>query len=159
MDTEYSHVDFRILSRLKDLGMSQVQLSKETGLSTTAMSSYCTGKRVPETSALYRLAKALQTSMEWILTGEDSTIEDFSAPIPICDDAPLESEEADLIAMYRLLPDHKKEDAFDVIYTFYQKHVERKKESIYWTYKADKLKQKSTAAGPDLSGSGQSGIA
>ena len=152
MDTEYSQVDSRILLRLRALGMSQVQLSKETGLSTTAMSSYCTGKRVPETSALYRLAKALKTSMEWILTGEDLTTENPPAPIPACDDAPLESDEADLIAMYRLLPDYKQEDVFDIVHTLYQRHVERKKESIYWTYKADRLKRESTAAGDGSQG-------
>lgn len=146
MEAEYSHVDFRILSKLKALGMSQVQLSRETGLSTTALSSYCTGKRVPETSALYRLAKTLQTSMEWILTGEDLTNEESALPIPTCDDTPLESEEADLIAMFRLLPSYEREDLFDLVYFKYKKHVEKKMESIYWTYKEDRLKRKSAAA-------------
>ena len=77
----------------------------------------------------------------------------------VCDGSPLEDEEADLVAMYRLLPDHKKEDAFDIICTLYQKHVERKKESIYWTYKADKLRRKSTASDSDSSDSGQGVIA
>ncbi|WP_302620439.1 helix-turn-helix domain-containing protein [uncultured Oscillibacter sp.] len=146
MEAEYSHVDFRILSKLKALGMSQVQLSRETGLSTTALSSYCTGKRVPETSALYRLAKTLQTSMEWILTGEDLTNEESALPIPTCDDTPLESEEADLVAMFRLLPSYEREDLFDLVYFKYKKHVEKKMESIYWTYKEDRLKRKSAAA-------------
>ena len=146
MEAEYSHVDFRILSKLKALGMSQVQLSRETGLSTTALSSYCTGKRVPETSALYHLAKTLQTSMEWILTGEDLTNEESALPIPTCDDTPLESEEADLVAMFRLLPSYEREDLFDLVYFKYKKHVEKKMESIYWTYKEDRLKRKSAAA-------------
>ena len=82
--------------------------------------------------------------MEWILTGEDLTTEDSFVPIPTCDDTPLKPEEADLIAMYRLLPDYKQEDVFDIVHTLYQRHVERKKESIYWTYKADRLKREST---------------
>ena len=146
MEAEYSHVDFRILSILKALGMSHVQLSRETGLSTNSLSSYCTGKRVPETSALYRLAKTLQTSMEWILTGEDLTNEESALPIPTCDDTPLESEEADLVAMFRLLPSYEREDLFDLVYFKYKKHVEKKMESIYWTYKEDRLKRKSAAA-------------
>ena len=156
MEAEYSHVDVRILSKLKTLGKSQVQLSKETGLSTTALSSYCTGKRVPETSALYRLAKALQTSMEWILTGEDLTNEDSAVPIPTCDDTPLKSEEADLIAMFRLLPSYEREDLFDLVYFKYKKHVEKKMESIYWTYADERGKTKPTSAPGDDS---QSGIA
>ena len=43
-------------------------------------------------------------------------------------------EEADLIAMYRLLPEEQQEDIFDLVHLKYRKHVERKKESIYWTY-------------------------
>jgi len=50
MDIQYSYVGDRIISRLKELGMSQVVLGRETGLSTTAISAYCTGKRVPETT-------------------------------------------------------------------------------------------------------------
>lgn len=49
--------------------------------------------------------------MEWILTGEDLTTEDSpdsSMPIPTCDDTPLQSEEADLIAMFRLLPEEER---------------------------------------------------
>ena len=75
----------------------------------------------------------------------------------LCDGSPLDEEEADLVAMYRLLPDYRKEDVFDIVHTIYQKHVERKKESIYWTHKANKLKQKATDAVSD--GSGQGGIA
>lgn len=61
--------------------------------------------------------------------------------------------------MFRLLPEEEREDIFDIVHLKYKRRVERKRESIYWTYKADRLKQKSTAAGSDLSGSGQSGIA
>ena len=51
-----------------------------------------------------------------------------------CDGSPLTDEEADLIAMFRLLPSHEQEDIFDLVYFKYKKHVERKAESIYWTY-------------------------
>ncbi len=36
--------------------------------------------------------------------------------------------------MYRLLPEEQREDIFDLVHLKYRKHVERKKESIYWTY-------------------------
>ena len=45
----------------------------------------------------------------------------------ICDGSPLEGEEADLIAMYRLLPEEQREDIFDLVHLKYRKHVERKK--------------------------------
>ena len=84
--------------------------------------------------------------MEWILTGEDLTNEESALPSPTCDDTPLESEEADLVAMFRLLPSYEREDLFDLVYFKYKKHVEKKMESIYWTYKEDRLKRKSAAA-------------
>lgn len=46
---------------------------------------------------------------------------------------------------------------FDQLHCLYRKYVERKKESIYWTYKEDKLKQKATSTA--LDGDGQGGIA
>ncbi len=51
-----------------------------------------------------------------------------------CDGSPLEDEEADLIAMYRLLPIYEQEDFFDLVYFKYKKHVEKKEASIYSTY-------------------------
>ncbi len=42
--------------------------------------------------------------------------------------------EADLIAMFRLLPSYEREDFFDLIYFKYKKHVEKKEGSIYSTY-------------------------
>lgn len=139
MEVQYSNIGSRITARLKELGKTQVMLCQETGLSTTAMSSYCTGKRVPETTALYRLSKALKTSMEWLLIGEDATSEDITsedvrASLPSCDGSKLDDSEADLVAMFRLLPSHEREDLFDLTYFKYKKYVERKKESIYWTY-------------------------
>lgn len=114
----------------------------------------------PRLESVVAVANYLQVSIDYLALGvcEKTTADETTSTGPsqasilkeksrlTCDGSPLEDEEADLVAMYRLLPDYKKEDAFDVIYTFYQKHVERKKESIYWTYKADRLKQKATAA-------------
>ena len=57
---------------------------------------------------------------------------------------------ADLVAMYRLLPDHQQEDAFDLVYFKYKKHVEQKMESIYWTYTEDR---KGSKGGPAEDGS------
>ena len=36
--------------------------------------------------------------------------------------------------MFRLLPSHEREDVFDLVYFKYKKYVEKKMESIYWTY-------------------------
>ena len=69
-----------------------------------------------------------------------------------CDGSPLSGEETDLIAMYRLLPCYVREDIFELIFFHYKKHVEKKKESIYWTYAADR--EEKSDPGEDESTSG-----
>ncbi len=145
MEIVFSDVGNRISKRIKELGMRQLNICNKTGLSTTALSQYCTGKRVPDTVSLYKIATALGVSMEWILTGEDATNEN-SRPVPLdleavkqeqglaCDGSPLNNVEADLIAMFRLLPSEEQEDVFDIVHLKYKRRVERKRESIYWTY-------------------------
>lgn len=111
----------------------------------------------PRLESVITVANYLQVSIDYLALGVCENTTEEGTPTSInqaevlkeksrltCDGSPLEDEEADLVAMYRLLPDHKKEDAFDIICTLYQKHVERKKDSIYWTYKEDRLKQKGT---------------
>ncbi|WP_270815200.1 helix-turn-helix domain-containing protein [Hungatella effluvii] len=148
MNTHHSYVGNRIISRLKELGKSQVVLCHETGLSTTAVSAYCTGKRVPETTALYQIAKALKTSMEWILVGEittneDITNEDIRPVLPLCDSSPLNEMEADLVAMFRLLSEGQQDEVFDLLYFKYKRHIEDKKGSISSTYRNENKQQKS----------------
>ena len=113
--------------------------------STTALSQYCTGKRVPDTVSLYKIATALGVSMEWVLTGEDVTNEN-SQPAPpdleavkreqglLCDGSPLSSLETDLVAMFRLLPEEEREDVFDIVHLKYKRRLGKKAGSIYWTY-------------------------
>ncbi len=134
-------------------GLTQGQLAKATGVSPGNVGDWESGKSKPGYNALAALARIFEVSADYLLELDTTPaktsdgLSRYKAEQGLsCDGSPLEAEEADLVAMYRLLPDHKKEDAFDIIYTLYQKHVERKKESIYWTYKADKLKQKSTVA-------------
>lgn len=64
----------------------------------------------------------------------------------LCDGSPLNDEETDLVAMYRLLPVHVRENMFDQVFCLYRKYVERKRESIYWTYVEDRDAEKSGPA-------------
>ncbi|MCQ5026820.1 helix-turn-helix transcriptional regulator [Oscillibacter valericigenes] len=145
MEIVFSDVGNRISKRIKGLGMRQLDICNKTGLSTTALSQYCTGKRVPDTVSLYKIAIALGVSMEWVLTGEDVTSEDFRpAPLDLeavkqeqgltCDGSPLNNVEADLVAMFRLLPEEEREDVFDIVHLKYKRRLGKKAESIYWTY-------------------------
>ena len=40
-------------------------------MSNVAMSNYINGKRIPDTESIYKIAKALEVSIEYLLTGED----------------------------------------------------------------------------------------
>jgi len=147
-------------------GFSQKKLAEIVGVSPGNVSDWESGKAKPGYVALAALSRCFGVSADYLLElepeksgGRDELpyLEDTKREQGLlCDDGPLEAEEADLIAMFRLLPSYEREDLFDLIYFKYKKHVEKKMESIYWTYAADKAKQKSTAASDDGS---QGGIA
>jgi len=139
----FTHVEDRLLSRMKELGLKQLDICQKTGLSTTAVSNYCTGKRLPDTLSLYKIASVLDVSMEWILTGGNETNEELS------------QMEADLIDMLRLLDERDCGLVLEFVALLYKKST-GKMGSIYSTYTADELKRTSE---PGESGESQSGIA
>ena len=103
MECDFSGIGRRINERLKEMGLKQTDLCRVTGLSTTAISQYCTEKRIPDTTSLFKSSNVLNTSMEWMLIGDHSTNEDSTNEDSECDGIPLSTDENDLIAMYRLL--------------------------------------------------------
>jgi len=139
MDCNFSGIGGRINERLKEMGLKQTDLCRETGLSTTAISQYCTEKRIPDTTSLFKISNVLKTSMEWMLTGEYLTIENLTNENLTCDGIPLSTDENDLIAMYRLLGNREREDIFDFVNMKYEKAT-GEKESIYSTYFEEKKK-------------------
>ena len=158
MDTTFTDVGLRISKRSRALGLKQLDVCYKSGLSTRALSQYCTGKRIPDTLSLYKLSIILGVSMEWVLTGDNLTSEK-QAPEPLgldeikaaqgltCDGLPLSEDEGDLVAMYRLLPPSHREEIFDLVYFKYKREVEEKKDSIYSTYFDGSEDEKSGPAG------------
>lgn len=143
-------------------GLTQSQLAQSAGVSPGNVGDWESGKSKPGYNALAALARIFEVSADYLLELEPppaNTCDDLSNYKAeqglTCDGSPLDDEEADLVAMYRFLPDYKKEDAFDIIYVMYQKHVERKKDSIYWTYKEDRERK----SGPAADHKAQSGTA
>lgn len=133
--------------------ITQIELARAIGVSNGNVGDWERGRSKPGYDALAALSRYFEISPEYLLELDPSPVKTgfdlsgYKASHGLsCDGSPLEDEEADLVAMYRLLPDYRKEDVFDIVYTMYQKHVERKKDSIYWTYKEDRLKQKGTTA-------------
>ncbi len=143
--------------------ISQAKLAEAIGVSPGNVSTRESGESKPGYTALYALAQFLDVSADYLLEltppkkGKPEVPEEFSVLLDgikkdqglLCDDSPLEAEEADLIAMFRLLPSYEREDLFDLAYFKYKKHVEKKMESIYWTYAAERGKAKPTSAPGD----------
>lgn len=128
--------------------LSQKQLAEIIGVSAGNVSDWESGKTKPGYLALAALSRCFEVSADYLLelspektgydTGEREDLESIKAEQGlICDGSPLTDEEADLIAMYRLLPSYVREDTFELVYFYYKKHVEKKRESIYWTYSAE----------------------
>ena len=143
-----------ILKNLRSkAGISQGQLAKSVAVSPGNVSDWEVGKTKPGYVALAALARFFGVSADYLLeldeapvkTGVDLERVKLEQGLS-CDGSPLKSEEADLIAMFRLLPSYEREDLFDLIYFKYKKHVEKKMESIYWTYAAEREKAKPTSA-------------
>lgn len=64
-----SSVSERILMRMKELNLQQVDLIGATGLSKGTVSKWISGVNIPSGKNITSLARALKTSPEWILDG------------------------------------------------------------------------------------------
>lgn len=136
-----------ILRRLRaEAGVSQGKLAKSIGVSSGNVSSWETGEAKPGYTALCALAQFFGVSADYLLElspqkkGGETRVDLDAIKKELgltCDGLPLSEDEVDLVAMYRLLPEDQREDVFDMVHLKYQKHVERKKGSIFWTFAGD----------------------
>lgn len=142
-------------------GLTQGQLAKAAGVSPGNVGDWESGKSKPGYNALASLARIFDVSADYLLElapekaskndGALRRLEEIKIEQGlVCDGSPLNDEETDLVAMYRLLPSHVREDMFDQVFCLYQKYVERKRESIYWTYGEDE--KSSPAEGHEAQG-------
>ena len=136
--------------------LSQKKLAEIVGVSPGNVSDWESGKAKPGYVALAALSRCFEVSADYLLElepeksgarGEVHRLEEIKREQGLlCDGSPLNDEETDLVAMYRLLPVHVREDMFDQVFCLYRKYVERKRESIYWTYAEDRSAEKSGPA-------------
>lgn len=144
-------------------GLTQGQLAKKAGVSPGNVGDWESGKSKPGYNALASLARIFEVSADYLLeldispAKENNDLSRYKTEQGlVCDGSPLEDDEADLVAMYRLLPDPKQEDVFDIVLSMYKRHVEKKKESIYSLYTKD---TSGAAGGLEGDDSTQGGIA
>jgi len=131
-------------------GFSQGQLAKAINVSPGNVSDWETDKSKPGYNALAALARIFEVSADYLLELDVSPekkgvdLSDYKNEQGLtCDGSPLDAMEADVVAMFRLLPERHQEEIFDLIYFKYQRHVEEKKGSIFSTYKSENEQQKS----------------
>lgn len=140
-------------------GVSQTRLAKEIGVSAGNIGDWEIGRSKPGYAALAALSRFFEVSADYLLeldispvkTGENDEAQRRLEQIKqeqglTCDGSPLDAEETDLVAMYRLLPSHVREDMFEQVFCLYRKYAERKRESIYWTYAEDRNAEESGPA-------------
>lgn len=127
----------RIEQAIKEKGSNFKRVERECGLGNGTIKRW--GEQSPRLDKLVLVSEYLQISLDYLVFGrscsETAQENDRNAAFEhlkqeqglTCDGSPLEDEEADLIAMYRLLPEEQQEDIFDLVHLKYRKHVERKK--------------------------------
>jgi len=135
-------------------GLTQGQLAKEVGVSTGNIGDWEIGRSKPGYAALASLSRFFGISADYLLelSPEDTGGKRPSADLS-CDGVPLTESEADLIAMYRLVPDADKQTIFDIAKLKYEQST-GEKVSIYSTYSDVKERQKSGSDRDDKPASG-----
>ncbi|MPM89232.1 hypothetical protein SDC9_136340 [bioreactor metagenome] len=133
----------RIESIIKQKGTNFKQVEKACGLGNGTIKRW--SEQSPRLDRLVLVSEHLQVSLDYLVFGSSETetsqngdrlnLEAMKAEQGLtCDGSPLVDEEADLIAMFRLLPPSHREEVFDLVYFKYKRLVEKKEESIYSTY-------------------------
>lgn len=134
----------RVQELLKAKGLSIKQAERESGLSNATIRKW--GTQNPSLDSIIKLADYLHVSIDYLAKGEDQkTVPRFEV---YCDGVPLTELEADLVAMYRLLPTDDKKTVFDITKMKYEM-MTGKKVSSFSTYSDTKRQEES---GPDDDG-------
>lgn len=103
---ESTSIGTRIKQRRKELGLTQVQIKQETGISSGNMSEIENGNKLPSTPALISLSAILDCSIDWMLKGE----------IPKRENVFLSEErELKLLEGFRELSEADKEELIEIL--------------------------------------------
>ena len=133
----------RIEHVIKARGTNFKRVERECGLGNGTIKRW--GEQSPRLDKLALVSEHLQVSLDYLVFGRscsetstDGDGLDLEAAKQeqglVCDGSPLDNVEADLIAMFRLLPEEEREDIFDIVHLKYRRHLGKKAGSIYWTY-------------------------
>ena len=130
----------RIEHVIKARGTNFKRVERECGLGNGTIKRW--GEQSPRLDKLALVSEHLQVSLDYLVFGRscsetstDGDALDLEAAKQeqglVCDGSPLNNVEADLIAMFRLLPEEEREDVFDIVHLKYKRRIGKKAESIY----------------------------
>ena len=72
----FSH---RLMEAMVRKGLNQKELANICSIPQGAISNYCNDKTAPSSEALYKLSKALDVSMEWLISGDSNSPKDIQS--------------------------------------------------------------------------------
>lgn len=133
----------RIETVIKARGTNFKRVERECGLGNGTIKRW--GEQSPRLDKLVLVSEHLQVSLDYLVFGRscsETSIDGDRLDLEaekheqglVCDGSPLDNVEADLVAMFRLLPEEEREDVFDIVHLKYKRRLKRKRDSIYWTY-------------------------
>ena len=145
----------RLEIEAKKKGLTFNRIERELGLGNGTIKRW--NDQSPRLDKLTAVARFVGVSLDYLVFGELQTESTPNRELDLarvkeeqgllCDGSPLSSLETDLVAMFRLLPEEQQEDVFDLAHLKYKRHVEKKRDSIFWTYAAENDEQSGTAEG------------
>lgn len=118
---ENLYIGQRIKQRRKELGLTQVQIKKETGISSGNMSDIENGNKLPSTPALISLSTILQCSIDWMLKGETPKGENSNT---------LNKKEHHLLDGFRNLPEDEQAELIEILEMKLRKTEKLKNKSV-----------------------------
>lgn len=131
----------RVQSLIKERGLSVKQLERECDLANATIRRWST--QTPNIESVRRVAQVLNVSIDYLVNGDSPN----TTEPPTCDGVPLSQIEADMIAMFRLLPEAARKEVFDLVHFKYTRLEDGEKESIYSTYFDESEEQGGPAEG------------
>lgn len=138
----------RIQTLAKAKGLTIKQIERECGLANATIRRW--DKQNPSLESVLKVSQYLKVSIDFLVgISSSSTI----GHVISCDGVPLTESEADLLAMYRLVPDADKRTIFDLTKLKYEQAT-GEKVSTYSTY-SDTTETQKSAPGDDGKAAGK----
>lgn len=104
----------RLSEALTKKGMRQAELCRRTGVHSSSMSLYLSGGYEPKQDKIYKMAKALNVSSEWLM-GYDVPMMRLPWEEMSPGETQLTEGEKKLLELFRLIPEEKKQMVLDMI--------------------------------------------